>query len=722
MNRRDFFKRVAVAGGVFVLFRGKVYAFGQTGITLTKFQDSLPGLGPGGASKVLGNYIPVTAATSLSIKMVQFTHQFHPSLPPTTVWGYQDIGGGQPAKYLGPAIVAVKDTPTVILFSSELPDLHVLRMDDAEEPGKASLTQSVVDKTLMGAEVGQKENRTVPHLHGGFVPWQSDGGPYGWWAPGAPASRIDDSGLGTLYGKDFVSRNIVYPNNMYSRLAWYHDHALGITRLNAYAGIAAPYVITDNIEQNLINGTNGVPKLLPGLGIPLVLQDKTFRADGSLWYPQVYEPNTTASPNTGRWDLFPGRTPLTGPSCVPEFYSDTPVINGAAYPYVEVPATRVRFRMLNGSQARVYNLGIYPEPGGNDDWTGEADLASLPGGLPMVQIGTEGGFLPKAAILKHAPVKVNGNGVPTTYGLLLGGAERADILVDFSGKAGKRFILYNDAPTPFPGFDPSDPTILGDPRNDYFTGDLSQISTGGAPITELHEGPNTRTLMEIRVVAPIGSPDSRSDAQFVADFNTQITKAMASTFVIPRSTFVRDLTLNEDFDPYGRLIQMLGTTNVSGHALDGTPMFGLAFDDPATEIVAAGSTETWRIFNTTGDTHPIHFHLSNVKVISRAPFTYIAATKLIPAIGPSRSPDPNEAGWKETVRMNPGEVTTIQINFALPKTNFYGHTAAGTAPPNPRTQSTSGGYYHTYVWHCHILEHEEHDMMRELWVGPVPLT
>jgi spore coat protein A len=723
MNRREFFKRVAVAGGVLVLFRGKVYAFGQTGVTLLKFQDSLPGLGPGGASKVLGNYIPIATATSLEIEMVQFQHQFHPGLLPTYVWGYRDKGGGQPAKYLGPVIVATKDIPTDIVFSNALPDLHVLRMNDENRPGFASATDSVVDKTLMGAEPSQKENRTVPHLHGGFVPWQSDGGPYSWWTDEAPLNRSEDTGgegLNHEYGKDFVSRHIVYPNNMYSRLAWYHDHALGITRLNAYAGIAAGYVITDSIEQNLINGTNGVPKLLPDLGIPLVIQDKTFRADGSLWYPQVYEANSDAS-TLGRWDRWPGRTKLPTPSCIPEFYSDTPVINGAAYPYVEVPATRVRFRMLNGSQARVYNLGIYPEPGSGNDWSGEADLAGMPGGLPMVQIGTEGGFLPKAAILKHAPVKVNSLGVPTTYGLLLAGAERADVLVNFSGMAGKRFIFYNDAPAPFPGFDSSSPAILGEPRNDYFTGDPDQSLNGGAPPTEAHKGPNTRTLMEIRVVAPNGSPDSRSDAQFVADFNTQITKAMASTFVIPRSTFVRDLTLNEDFDEFGRLIQMLGTTTVSGLGADGTPMFGRAFDEAITEIVAAGSTETWRIFNTTGDTHPIHFHLTNAKVISRAPFTYVAANKLIPTIGPSRGPDPNETGWKETVRMNPGEVTTVQLNFALPKTDFWGQTNEHTSPPNTRTQ-TSGGYYHTYVWHCHILEHEEHDMMRELWVGPVPLT
>jgi len=136
--------------------------------------------------------------------MVEFQHQFHSALPPTTVWGYQDIGGGQPAKYLGPVIIATKDTPTAITFSSTLPDMHVLMRDDPNDPQRArartgigvTKADTVVDTTVMGAEATQAHNRTVPHLHGGFTPWQADGGPYGWWTPGAPDVRPIVTGFG----------------------------------------------------------------------------------------------------------------------------------------------------------------------------------------------------------------------------------------------------------------------------------------------------------------------------------------------------------------------------------------------------------------------------------------------------------------------------------------------------------------------------------------------
>jgi spore coat protein A, manganese oxidase len=147
-----------------------------------------------------------------------------------------------------------------------------------------------------------------------------------------------------------------------------------------------------------------------------------------------------------------------------------------------------------------------------------------------------------------------------------------------------------------------------------------------------------------------------------------------------RAVRVRGLTLNESFDEAGRLIQMLGTNVVRSTAPNGTLQFGLPYDAEPTEVVRRGTTEVWRIFNTTGDTHPMHFHLVNVQVLSRPPFNVAGYDRTPEFTGPARLPDANELGWKETVRMNPGECTT--------------------------------------VWHCHILEHEEHDMMRPLIVMP----
>jgi spore coat protein A len=163
---------------------------------------------------------------------------------------------------------------------------------------------------------------------------------------------------------------------------------------------------------------------------------------------------------------------------------------------------------------------------------------------------------------------------------------------------------------------------------------------------------------------------------------------------------IRDLTLNEDFDEFGRLIQRLGTTT---RPFVGADSFARNYIDTPTEVVANGSTEIWRIYNLTGDTHPIHFHLVNVQVLSRQAFDTTDFNGNAELLGSPRKPDPNEMGWKETVRMDPGEMTEVIMKFDLPKVPF-------NVPDSPRTGGAE------YVWHCHILEHEEHDMMRPLIV------
>jgi spore coat protein A len=162
----------------------------------------------------------------------------------------------------------------------------------------------------------------------------------------------------------------------------------------------------------------------------------------------------------------------------------------------------------------------------------------------------------------------------------------------------------------------------------------------------------------------------------------------------------RQLTLNEDFDDYGRLIQTLGTfTEFTDN--QGLPTWGQPYTNPSTENPSAGATEVWQLYNLTGDTHPIHFHLVNVQIIQRQAFTGDPTSGITLTPGTVRAPDANEMGWKETVRMNPGEATTVITKFTLPTL-----PASMGDPKSPRT----GG--HEYVWHCHILEHEEHDMMR----------
>lgn len=706
-SRREFLKTTAVAGAGLALLPRMSWAFSQSPTGLAKFIQALPGLGPTGVPVATPNTTAYPGADYYQLEVGQYQQSFHPALPPATLRGYADtayglIGGKPNHRYLGGLIVAKKDRPVWIKMKNNLPD------------GPHPLP---VDTTIMGVVNGQNDNRICTHLHGGFVPWTSDGGPFAWVDPhGNAGPSVVPSVNGTGVPGEML---LYYPNQQSNRLMWYHDHAFGITRLNAYVGIASGYLLVDDYEQNLVSSG-----LIPATQVPLVIQDKTFVSPaalkagyqwgkvGDLWYPYLYEKGQSApgvDNPSGRWDYGPYvdppaqgvSTPLPVPAEIPEYFSDTIVVNGAAWPYVEVQPRHYRFRVLNGSQARFYNLQLYYEGA-----PGEANLSNP--GPRIIQIGTEGGFLPNPVALNNPPQQIAfdpDTGNATSYTLLLAPAERADIIIDFSGApVGSKLILYNDAPAPFPG---------GDTRNDYFTGDPDQTAIGGASTTQPGVGPNTRTLMQFRVTPLVGAPDGPS-LSVLEQLAVNGTSSTILSGDIPanlnpkKAVLTRDLTLNEDFDEYGRLMQRLGTAVSPGNNNQGLPTWGRNYMDAATENPKAGTIEIWRIFNLTGDTHPVHFHLVNVQVLSRQPFDverFMSKNGQVKFTGPARGPDSNELGWKETVRMNPMECTTVLMKFDLPTTPFV-------VPTSPRT----GGY--EYVWHCHILEHEEHDMMRPLVVQP----
>ncbi len=735
ITRRQFLKSAAIAGvGLSMPLKfgvRRAYPFAQSPTNIRKFVTTLPGLGPGGANNI-GQYLPLATKTTqtfaglstdvYNIAVAKFGEKMHPDLKKAThFWGYYDLATGD-QKYLAGVIVAKRGTPVLLNLTNQLPDKELIPIDPTI---MASATQTV----------GQlPKNRVATHLHGGLTPWFSDGTPFQWFTPSGMtgASFMNVPGTNPPPG----TATYYYPMDQSARFVWYHDHAMGITRTNAYAGIASALLIIDDFEIGLV-GSGLLPDLV---GIPLVIQDKTFvpsniltqdptwqwGMESDLWYPHVYEFNSGPFPSCpandkGRWDYGPcdGVPPavlpsnsfytLPNPSVVAEGFLDTAMVNGAPYPVVSVPSKRVRFRMLNGSQARFYHLNLYPE---DLSHPGEAKVGTA--GPVMYQVGTEGGFLPAVAIHNNTtpiplidPDTANPDG---PFNLLLAPAERADVVIDFNGvAAGKTFILYADAPAPFPG---------GDPRNDYFTGDPDFTNAGGAPTTQPGHGPNTRTLMKI--VATGGSGDIVDTPTWLGLLNTQLKNNFltgnqpgllynnGSDPSIPgpvpyAGPVNRMLTLNEDFDNYGRLIQTLGTFTQNGLNNQGLPTWGRAYTDPSTENPTAGSTEVWQIMNLTGDTHPIHFHLVNVQIIQRQPFTGDPSS--FSYTGPPTPPDPNEVGWKETVRMNPGEVTTVIMRFTLPTL-----PAAMGDPLSPRTGN------HEYVWHCHILEHEEHDMMRPLVV------
>jgi FtsP/CotA-like multicopper oxidase with cupredoxin domain len=425
---------------------------------IRKFIDSLPGLGALNKNN-LGQYIPVAVPDTNSypgsdyyeIGLKQYNQQLSSDLPAsgTALRGYyQKNGTDSSSKYLGPAIIAKRDRPVRVKFFNEL------------GTGTAGDLPLPVDTTIMGAGMGPvagqnyTQNRADLHLHGGFTPWISDGTPHQWITP-AGDPTVYKKGDSFQNVPDMINASVVngisvpcigsgtcfspstgdgigtyfYTNQQSGRLLFYHDHAYGITRLNVYAGEAAPYLIVDQVEEDLIAGTNasgGNPaakQILPdqkgldnntGLyryGIPLVLQDKAFvndaataasaakgfpapstgyaptpatlatdplwqyyagTAGGNLWFPHEYMPienmfDPTGNTSNGRYDYAPFMNPpmvptnltLPSPTLVPETFVDTALVNGAAFPYLELPPQAVRFRILNASNDRSLNLQLY---------------------------------------------------------------------------------------------------------------------------------------------------------------------------------------------------------------------------------------------------------------------------------------------------------------------------------------------------------------------------
>lgn len=662
----------------------------------------LRGLGPTGIPVLAGIPDPVYANTTFyKVTAGEFTDQLHPALGPTKLWGYWDTTNPV-QRHLGGVVVAMRGNAARLRFTNMLPATSLVP----------------IDTTLPGAN--QAQNRIAIHLHGGYVPWLVDGGPFDWWTPSGA------SGLSFMNGPGSVLDNIpgmpmaagqadyFYPNDQSTRLMWYHDHAHGITRTNAYAGLATGYLVLDPAMEAALAAK--VPSLAST--IPLVFQDKVFvdpasialtdptwalvaRPDvqtlGSLWYEHVYNPKEFKLKKGGAF------LPPPDPSAIPEFFGDTILCNGTAYPVLDVEPKAYRFLILNANNARFLNINLLQVAAGAEIITDpKTALPVAPVlGPPIIQIGTEGGYL--VSEVTH-PNGLFFNPATLTGNLLLGNAERADIVIDFTNMAGREYIMYNDAPGPFPAGPPTTDYWLGNPKN---------------PVQPLPgTGPDTRQILRIRVNKPLTTPEPRPVAPILTPAFMDPAPLVPYTTVVapipplpaPAGALLRDLTLNEDFDPWGRLRQLLGTTTIN-------PVlgaFGREYLEPATEVIAAGSTEVWRIFNLSADTHPIHFHIVNVQVLSRQPFKVVNG--VFTPTGAARGPEPNELGWKETVQMHPGEVISVAMKFDLPAAPF--NVPFSTRPMGDPAVYTGGiiPQANEYVWHCHILEHEEHDMMRPLVV------
>jgi FtsP/CotA-like multicopper oxidase with cupredoxin domain len=912
------------------------------GTGIRKFVDTLPGLGSANANN-LGQYIPIANPNTTlfagsdyyEIGLVDHRERMHSDLPLTTdttpgigtkVRGYYQVNTGNQASYpatdktkhyLGPMILATKNRPVRVKFDNLLPN------------GNAGDLFIPVDTTYMGAGLGPlagagsyTQNRATLHLHGGASPWISDGTPHQWLTP-KNENTAYLKGDSFVNVPDMVTNATVFPtppaandgigtyywtNEQGGRLMFYHDHSYGLTRLNVYAGSAAPYLLVDPVEEIALRTATapGTIETNPTTGaivaadlthlIPLVIQDKTFTPSatqlgsedptwsttlyggtGDLWFPHVYTPNQNPSSPAitgganafGRWDygpwFFPPQTSLSAatpntavttpctsiafpglllacpitpnPSGTPEGFMDTPVINGTAYPVLNVSPAAYRFRILAAGNDRTWNLSLFVAdptvttgPGVGKEvkmvpavpptatsalplctaattitnpvmnaglataaidpvtgkplnntglpancwpttWPINSRVGGVPdpttAGPPFIQIGTEGGLLPAPVVIPATPVayEINPRSITitniSTHGLLLGPAERADVIVDFSAFAGKTLILYNDAPAPVPAFDV---------RLDYYTGDPDQTASGSAPPTLPGYGPNTRTIMQINVAAAATAPNTTpfSLAALQAAFATvgatngvyQKTQAQP---IVPESgyngafnaaytdNYSTIQATNITFTPvggsapttynlgskaiqelftldYGRMNATLGVELPRTNFTIQTTV-PLGYTDPPTETITDGETQIWKLTHNGVDTHFVHFHLFNVQVINRVGWD-----------GAIKPPDENELGWKDTVRMNPLEDIIFAMKpvkpttpFAVPNSNrlwdvtqpvngTMNFTNINPVTGNPTTTvNTAQNFGWEYVWHCHILGHEENDMMRPI-IFQVPIA
>jgi FtsP/CotA-like multicopper oxidase with cupredoxin domain len=976
---------------------------------LKKFVDRLPGLTAAGANSN-GQYLPVAVADAskypgsdyYEITLEEFVEKMHsgaylghdgvervisnlgvPGVRPT-VRGYRQSNDGKDANgnvlatdktlhYLGPVIVATKNRPVRIKFINNLPggaagklnipvDLSVMGAGPGPAAGAGWGTSqdanpSAICASAAGAPTPNQcftENRATLHLHGGHTPWISDGTPHQWIVPAAETNP-HKKGMSVFDVPDMDppgdgAQTFYWTNQQSSRMMFYHDHAMGITRLNVYVGEAAGYLIRDDIEKELVDNLI-IPGKNAGEEIPLIIQDKSFvnteviaaptstatdaqgnliwtgpqvptiRATdptwnwgtgtlnaqtgvrepkmGDLWWPHVYvvaqNPFDVSGVNPwGRWvygpwfwpptplpaSKGPKINPLFNPDCNPdltpggscqpllkdgipdvswgaEAFLDTAVVNGTVYPYLNVEPKAYRFRILNAAHDRFWNLQIYRAdvPGGTEvkmvpavvgnptfpaTWPTDGREEGVPDpltiGPPFIQIGTEGGFLPRPVVVPSNPVVWNND--PTTFnagnvsmgGLILGPAERADVIIDFSQFANSTLILYNDAPAAFPA---------RDPRLDYYTGAPDMKDTGGfhLPIVPGY-GPNTRTLMQIRVSNGTPAPFNMTnlmnafvppnlaqkgvfergqepiivgqkqynptvvgnaygtDAIYRTNGQPVLFPVLSETLQVPINPFnpvripggwgyvgiqdfaisfktpgdaaltpgqvanginVRTMALEpkaiqdemgEAYDEYGRMSAKIGLERPVTDARIQT--FVLQnYVDPPTETIASSSMDTplnpggigdgtqiWRVTHNGVDTHPVHFHLFDVQLINRVGWD-----------GAIRQPDANELGWKDTIRISPLEDTIVAVRPTTPKLPFSipnsvrplnpampANAVEGFSPvsaatdgpfpppyPNPLTNVLTNLAWE-YVWHCHILAHEEMDMMRtvELTVNVAP--
>jgi spore coat protein A len=612
---------------------------------------------------------PVAGAVvqEATVDMTEFYQQILPAgYPMTLVWGYggqvKDAITGQSLGYVrnspGPSFIATRNLPIKVNWVNHVtryffPVDPTLHWADPNELGM--VTPASVSEFPPGELEAQTPVPLVTHLHGGEVHSSDDGHPEAWWT----ANGLQGPEYNTFQPSSLDTAVFYYPNEQPAATLWYHDHGLGVTRINVMSGLAGFYLLEET-------GGPLTGKLPSGeYDVPIVIQDRSFNDDGSMWFPTE------------------GNSPDDHPYWEPEFFGEVMMVNGKTWPNFNVDQGQYRLRLLDGSNARFYTFQfrIVDVPGNQT----HAPVYGDP--VLFTVIGSDGGLLPSA--------------VPDITELTIGPGERIEILIDFSTlDTGEKIIMTNSAIAPYKGPYVDVPADAPDPLT---SGQIMQFTVEGNKGYKAKTLPATLNPTLAGEYPTLGEPDYDRTLPFF--------EAMNQTLDEPIGVF-----------------------------LNGQKWDGVITEDPQ-----VGSTEDWYLVNPTEDVHPIHTHLTQFQILYRQPINVTAylddwydangiteADIPLPigttpvevpynaslyADGPVEMPMDYEKGWKDTIHAWPGYVTVIRIRWA-PIASPTDGPGAPTPGVNlyPFDPTTGPGY----VWHCHILDHEDNEMMRPYEVYNTP--
>jgi FtsP/CotA-like multicopper oxidase with cupredoxin domain len=625
---------------------------------------------------------------------------------PTTVWGYGDKGF---YSWPGRTFQVRNDVPLEVKWENRLNGLpFLITGKDNTSLGFGDYTgRSVVDESLHwayslhgyeGYTIDKDGVPIVSHLHGGHTDSPFDGNPEFFFSPKF-----------TIRGPQWVDKKYIYDNSQPAGTLWYHDHALGITRLNVYAGMAGFYIVRDNDDTGMVGNPLGLPAY--PYEAALAIQDRMFKDNGELFYPAYPGDPFYADFIDGEGailppDVFPGG----GPTGLAEFFGDHMVVNGIIWPYMNVEPRNYRLRLLNGCDSRFLVIRFREAASPNaTDLTGAGDP------IPFTVIGSDQG-------LSSSPSTVDTLVVET--------GSRYDIVFDFGSLGGKRIIMEN---------------IGGDTPFGFSYGDNLEPE-------DVFADRQTDRIMAFDVNLPLdnGIPDVSPMAEALATYAAARQSSYGS-YQLDTVDRTRKVALFEGTDEFGRLQPLLGTaepaTDYQGNPVNwpNTPDYAnaglvgqmegaIAWHSPTTENPALGDTEVWEVFNVTGDSHPVHLHLVHFEVLERRAIVWDSATNEDDRVlDPSgvNTPAPNGDGTYLVDQPVVQHNGLLGNGFKVVNPTYGAGVDAGTEYADgdtPKDMVTARPDEVTiikckfdkpgrYVWHCHILSHEDHEMMRVLHVG-----